>query len=349
MNSYAECKAILDLDLDPIKAKLMHRQSGEGWTPAQASAVEAEYRRFLYLRKAFPNDNIAPLEQVDTFWHYHILDTMKYAEDCEVIFGEFLHHFPYSGMCGEEDLAHHQQLGDRTRMLYLQAFGDDYYARADADGNRGDALPADASSAARHNDATVTASSAASAGTAWCNTTVSNASADGTTTAWCNTTVNPTVPRAAVTAWCNVTGDAARARPKGAATAWCNATVERMPPKRPVTASCNTTVDATGSKGTLTAWCNATVNVADTKRAVTAWCNTTVNGVRSKGAGIAWCNTTLDAAGSKGAVTAWCNTPSTSSIPDGTATAWCNTTVGSKRRTDSLPVRPRLYEEAVAA
>ena len=33
----------------------------------------------------------------------HILDTRKYAADCEAAFGHFVHHFPYLGLRGEED------------------------------------------------------------------------------------------------------------------------------------------------------------------------------------------------------------------------------------------------------
>jgi hypothetical protein len=128
MNSYNECKAIVELDLDPIKVKLMHKESGEGWTLEQASAVEAEYRRFLYLMKVFPTEMAAPSMDVDTFWHYHILDTMKYARDCEEVFGYFLHHFPYVGLRGEDDLAVHEQMGERMATLYEETFGEKYLA-----------------------------------------------------------------------------------------------------------------------------------------------------------------------------------------------------------------------------
>jgi len=129
MNSYIECKAIVDLDLDPIKVKLMHEESGEGWTLEQANAVEFEYRRFLYLMKIFPNEQTAPLADVDTFWHYHILDTMKYAADCAKIFGYFLHHFPYIGLRGKADEETHQRLAERMGELYEQTFGEPYGRR----------------------------------------------------------------------------------------------------------------------------------------------------------------------------------------------------------------------------
>jgi hypothetical protein len=110
--------------LDPIKVKLMHEESGEGWSRAYADAVEFEYRRFLYLVKKFPNEQAAPLFDVDVFWHYHIFDTMKYAADCEAVFGYFLHHFPYVGLRGEEDLKAHQRAGERMFELYELAYGE---------------------------------------------------------------------------------------------------------------------------------------------------------------------------------------------------------------------------------
>jgi len=119
--------AVTQLDLTPIKTKLMHVQSGEGWSQEKTDAVEKEYRRFLCLMKIFPEEHIAPLMDVDTFWHYHILDTMKYAEDCQQVFGYFQHHYPYVGIEGGEE---GQQLrldsGDRMRELYERTFDEAY-------------------------------------------------------------------------------------------------------------------------------------------------------------------------------------------------------------------------------
>lgn len=126
MISAESFQAIADLDLEPIKVKLMHDESGEGWSLQKANAVEFEYRRFLYLMKTFPQEQTAPLFDVDTFWHYHILDTMKYAVDCQAVFGYFLHHFPYIGLRGEDDVEAHHRVGERMKELYEQTFGEDY-------------------------------------------------------------------------------------------------------------------------------------------------------------------------------------------------------------------------------
>ena len=126
MISAESFQAIADLDLEPIKVKLMHEESGEGWSLQKANAVEFEYRRFLYLMKTFPQEQTAPLMDVDIFWHYHILDTMKYAADCEAVFGYFLHHFPYIGLRGEDDVEAHHRVGERMKELYEATFGEDY-------------------------------------------------------------------------------------------------------------------------------------------------------------------------------------------------------------------------------
>lgn len=127
-----DLNAIAALDLEPIKVKLMHQESGEGWSLEQANAVEFEYRRFLILMKQFPHEQTAPLMDVDTFWHYHILDTMKYAADCEAVFGYFLHHFPYIGLRGAADLDAHAQVGARMQQLYEATFGEPYLRAAPA-------------------------------------------------------------------------------------------------------------------------------------------------------------------------------------------------------------------------
>lgn len=128
MKANISLTAVMELDLEPIKAKLMHVASGEGWSREKADAVEKEYRRFLCLMKMYPHEDTAPLVDVDTFWHYHILDTMKYAQDCEQLFGYFLHHYPYVGMRGDDDAQFRLDSGERMRTLYEATFGDVYPA-----------------------------------------------------------------------------------------------------------------------------------------------------------------------------------------------------------------------------
>ena len=119
--------AIAALNLDAIKNKLMDEEHGEGWSRAKVNAMEIEYKRFLHLMHAFPNQGASPTKAVDTFWHYHILDTQKYAIDCEAVFGCFMHHDPYGDQSAELAGA---SAGDRMRELYEATFGEEYI-RAD--------------------------------------------------------------------------------------------------------------------------------------------------------------------------------------------------------------------------
>lgn len=128
MNTSADFSCIAELDLTPIKKKLMHVPSGEGWSREYTEQVEKQYRRFLVLMKKYPHEHTAPLVDVDIFWHYHILDTMKYAADCERVFGYFLHHDPHIGLDDEIDSATHQQSALRMQQLYELEFDEPYLA-----------------------------------------------------------------------------------------------------------------------------------------------------------------------------------------------------------------------------
>ena len=116
--------AIQGLDLDPIKLKLTDREEGQGWSREYADRMELAYKRFLTLLVKFPEETIAPTKDVDKFWHAHILDTLKYAADCESVFGYFLHHFPYFGMRGEQDAADLRAAAARMHEIYEREFGE---------------------------------------------------------------------------------------------------------------------------------------------------------------------------------------------------------------------------------
>lgn len=191
MTSNHDFPAIDALNLDAIKVKLMHR-SGQGWSLEHANAMEFEYRRFLTLMKKYPTEQTAPFVEVDIFWHYHILDTLQYAADCEAVFGYFLHHFPYVGLRGTSDEGAHQHVGDRMRQLYRETFGEDYPHAATA--------------------------AAAPAATAWCSTPVQIANALSQT-AWCSVPVQKAAAAPAQSAWCSVPVQTAAAE-----TAWCSVT-----------------------------------------------------------------------------------------------------------------------------
>lgn len=116
--------AILALDLGPIKFKMMSAEGG-GYSRDTVLEIEIWYRRFLmltYLNRGMP---IVPSKQVDAMWHAHILDTAKYMDDCNKIFGQYLHHFPYFGVRGEEDRTNLESSWERTKELLRFEFAED--------------------------------------------------------------------------------------------------------------------------------------------------------------------------------------------------------------------------------
>lgn len=116
-------KQIAELDLEPIMVKVMDVEEGYGWSLEFTQKVVNEYKRYLTLCLENPDFPVVPSTFVDEFWHFHILDTQKYQEDCEHIFGYFLHHFPYFGMRGEADAANLKQAWTESCDLYEKRFG----------------------------------------------------------------------------------------------------------------------------------------------------------------------------------------------------------------------------------
>jgi hypothetical protein len=112
------------LDLEPIVFRLISPEPGEpGMTLAEADDLIARYRCYLKLCAWFPGEQIVPSADIDRAWHAHILDTEKYAADCDRVLGYFLHHFPYLGMRGEDDTRNWHAAYEATRELFAVYFG----------------------------------------------------------------------------------------------------------------------------------------------------------------------------------------------------------------------------------
>ncbi len=91
---------VSQIDLDPIN-RLLKYENSTFWTDAVISDAEANYRRFLAMNLLYPTETIVVNKIIDDYWHQHILDTEKYAADCQIVFGHFLHHYPYFGINGD--------------------------------------------------------------------------------------------------------------------------------------------------------------------------------------------------------------------------------------------------------
>ncbi|MDP2670679.1 MAG: hypothetical protein Q8O99_07435 [bacterium] len=120
--------AINALDFTMLKSKMHDPVEGEGWNMEKIEETETLYRKFLFLNGLFlhhPTIVIVPRMDIDKFWHRHILDTRAYMQDCNSVFGEYLHHFPYFGLRGEVDKRNLESAYENTKQLFLEHFGDD--------------------------------------------------------------------------------------------------------------------------------------------------------------------------------------------------------------------------------
>ncbi len=117
-------------DFSMIKLKLQDEEEGQGWSCEKCDETEIEYKKFLALKRAYPEKEIVPNRAVELFWHQHLLDTAKYAEDCENLFGYFIHHFPYFGMNGKEDAQNLVDAFDETKQLYSLHFNINYTGKS---------------------------------------------------------------------------------------------------------------------------------------------------------------------------------------------------------------------------
>lgn len=99
-------------------------QSSEAnMTLEECALAEQEYRRFLTLKILYPAISFVPNKLVDKYWHAHILDTKSYHQDCNSLFGGYLHHFPYFGIYGDEDAENLKASFNKTKKVYEKTFG----------------------------------------------------------------------------------------------------------------------------------------------------------------------------------------------------------------------------------
>jgi hypothetical protein len=111
------------IDLTPINGLLRHEDPGF-WTEEILADVERAYRRFLVLNLLYPSETLAVNRILDEYWHSHILDTRKYAADCDQLFGKLLDHFPYFGIEDEEDRQAKLRAFAVTQDMWQSVFGE---------------------------------------------------------------------------------------------------------------------------------------------------------------------------------------------------------------------------------
>lgn len=111
---------IMNLDLSQVAYRLV---KVEGYKEKEVEQVIVQYRRYLFLRKKYPNMCMPPSDDIDQAWHAHILYTQDYHKLCNDVFYDrkdsFLHHQPTERIW-------HEEFKD-TQKLYKQEFGEYLY------------------------------------------------------------------------------------------------------------------------------------------------------------------------------------------------------------------------------
>lgn len=117
---------IYSLDFSLIINKLIKY---EGWIKKGAINVCQLYKNYLFLNKKYGNRYglLPPSDEIDSFWHYHILDTKNYQKDCLAIFGEYFHHYPYFGIDQKSNFNDLYASFQILQQLHYQEFGDFIY------------------------------------------------------------------------------------------------------------------------------------------------------------------------------------------------------------------------------
>jgi hypothetical protein len=110
---------IYNIDFSQIISKMVTR---DGWIQEDAQETCKQYRNYIFLNKKYSDILLPPSLDIDLFWHEHILDTQKYIYDCNIIFGRYLHHYPYFGIDGKSTESDVEQQFKIMQDLYFNEF-----------------------------------------------------------------------------------------------------------------------------------------------------------------------------------------------------------------------------------
>ena len=122
--SLQEAKTYIDqMDLSEVRRLMVVK---ENWLEEDTILCEKLYKNYLFLLKKYADKyKIPPSQEIDEFWHNHILDTQRYHEDTYNIFGCYLHHYPYFGMDETSTMKDVDDNFDKnTQELHFREFGE---------------------------------------------------------------------------------------------------------------------------------------------------------------------------------------------------------------------------------
>jgi hypothetical protein len=109
-------RTLAEYDLAPVRERLLR----DGAMPSSwLDEALLEFRRYLGLHLVSPEPLTMFSHQVDAVWHTCLLFSRLYADLCQQIFGQFIHHDPWrEGKPGDERHDRWQEFRDAYVALY---------------------------------------------------------------------------------------------------------------------------------------------------------------------------------------------------------------------------------------
>jgi hypothetical protein len=108
------------LSLDQVRSRVA--KESPDWAIERVDTAVSEYRKWLVLCALDKFGKLGMCSaDVDKVWHAHILFTRKYAADCEVLCGRFIHHEPTSE---KEKLTRDGTSAKNTQAALKEIFGE---------------------------------------------------------------------------------------------------------------------------------------------------------------------------------------------------------------------------------
>ncbi len=127
VSAFEQAQNIIEAwNFDLAIEKVLEVKSGE-WSLQRAEKAVENYKRYMAITKALGGIQLVPNGDIDEIWHMHILDTRAYMRDCDALFGEYLHHYPYFGMLGEENRNQWLNVQTESERLWSDLFGEVLY------------------------------------------------------------------------------------------------------------------------------------------------------------------------------------------------------------------------------
>lgn len=107
-----------------LKDIYIHVKKVHNWSATYVREVGFEYCRFIILRAK--NNALSPSNDIDKYWHQHILNTKSYFLFCKRLVGVFVHHDPRNALDQEARKIRFAN----TLQEYDKIFGKIVYPRA---------------------------------------------------------------------------------------------------------------------------------------------------------------------------------------------------------------------------